>query len=569
MVSFLPTAAVITGKKLANDSPPCRAKYAWSYTSTVPYICTGWYLVKHQELLSKDVWITGTSMCVFTYIWYKIPASVQFLFTGGTQTEIRQEPLNENYILSSWDSDMEPAVSGWGCKTACHSGGTSGVATRRALSSWGGKRDAAFHSWGGRKRSHEPTAVAVGGSKRRPAFSSWGGKRDPSFGSLGDKGDAFAISILSSKDEPAFRTWGSESAPLSTLNPKQDTAFSSVDAKSDPALNIFDYREYPALSIVRSNYKPTPAVSIAGSKRAFSSWGGKRGLAFGSWGGKRDLAFGSWGGKTGAVTPEWEHASDHARGGKRGFDGDERETRSFSGWSGKWNLISGGMKEAVDELGKRRFSSWGGKRDMTQTKEIGSGDVEEQSPADNDGSTKTSSAEGYQQLRGASGRNIQPVHENSNDVTEDPEETAVGGKSHSPEPAEEEQQRPGAQNVTASAIAKRSGGRPRVSKALFGPWGGKRSDVLTPALFSVLGGMHRGAGGLRLLSEWFNKRGLGRSETTGSKKWAPAPAGAVFSSWGGKRSEKFAARSTPKTGPQGSGRQYRRGADFYSWGGKR
>jgi hypothetical protein len=351
--------------------------------------------------------------------------------------------------------------------------------------------------------------------------------------------------------------WGSESAPpFSILNPKKDTVFSGLDAKSDPALRILGKHEYPEFSILRSNYKPKPALNFLGSKRAFSSWGGKRNTE----------------------TPELEHNSEYARGaqlstwgGKRGFDGEERETRSSSSWGGKQNLISGGMKEDVQELGKRRFSSWGGKRDTTQTEEIGPGNEEEQSSADEDrkdASTKTSSAEGYRQLLEEFGRKMKLVHDNNNEVKGNPEETGGGENSQSSESEEEDQRQLDGQNATESAITKRSEARARVSKALFGPWGGKRSHVPPASLFSVLGRMHS-VGGLRLLSELFNKRGHARSETPGSKKWGPSPAGTVFSSWGGKRSDKLVGRNMPKTQPQGSGRQYRRGADFYSWGGKR
>jgi hypothetical protein len=66
-----------------------------------------------------------------------------------------------------------------------------------------------------------------------------------------------------------------------------------------------------------------------------------------------------------------------------------------------------------------------------------------------------------------------------------------------------------------------------------------------------------------------SKRGGYRNVFLGSKKWDPSSAGAVFSSWGGKRSVKLTGQNTLKIPPQGIGRQFRRGADFYSWGGKR
>jgi hypothetical protein len=47
------------------------------------------------------------------------------------------------------------------------------------------------------------------------------------------------------------------------------------------------------------------------------------------------------------------------------------------------------------------------------------------------------------------------------------------------------------------------------------------------------------------------------------------PSRVSWISWGDKRSIKLAGQNTLKIPPQGTGKQFRREADFYSWGGER
>lgn len=434
-------------------------------------------------------------------------------YSDGALTETREGPQSEDY------GGRQAAVSDWGWKRA-----SVAAERRRAFSSWGGKRAPAFQTWGGKKSGEQGPALTVVDSKRRPAFSSWGGKRDASLNSFGDVRGILAFGILNSAEEPAFRMWDTQTAPrFSILNPKKDTVLGGLGVNSEQALRMLSNPEYPALNILRNNDKARSPVDVIGSKRAFSSWGGKR---------------------------------NADRDGQK---------RRFSSWGGKRNLISGGIDDVEDPI-KRRFSSWGGKRDTTQTEEVGPGNVEQQSSADEeskDTNTEDPLAERYLQLVEQFGRKIKLLHDNNNnEVKVASEDTEAAENVQASEP-DEEYQKLAAQNGTESVIRKRSQGSTRVGKALFGPWGGKRTLLL-----SVLAGMHRDDSS-RLFPDMFDKRGSDRRETLGLKKWGSSPPGVIFSSWGGKRSGKVTGRNMPNMPPQGAGRQFRRGADFYSWGGKR
>jgi hypothetical protein len=53
MDTGVPTLGVKRPKREANHSPPSRAeiKNGWSYTSTPPYVCIAWCLIKHEGQL--------------------------------------------------------------------------------------------------------------------------------------------------------------------------------------------------------------------------------------------------------------------------------------------------------------------------------------------------------------------------------------------------------------------------------------------------------------------------------------------------------------------------------------
>jgi hypothetical protein len=379
---------------------------------------------------------------------------------------------------------------------------------------------------------------------------------------------------LGSKTEPAY----------SILSPERDTAFSIWSSESDPAFNILATHDYPAFSILGNNYQSMPAFSILGSTRegAFSNEGGKRDSAFYPWGGKRDPSFYPWGGKKDltfsnggektdplfsssgdkrdAEIPDWEHKTEVTK----------RRAR-FSSW-GRERFVDGDKHE------KRRFSSWGGKRGMTkpevlEEKHPENGTVHAKEEQDSgaeeikDAGTNSSPAESYQKLlddvvgkiqlwsknidedKGKSGSNVETSE--SEERNQNNHRNAVGPPEFS-------------SFVTKRSVP-RTSGKNRVGKA-FSPWGGKRSHVPS-SLFAILGSMRRpDSPGL---SDLLSKRGGYRHMSLGSKKWDPSEAGAVFSSWGGKRSVKLAGHNALKVPPQSIGRQFRRGADFYSWGGKR
>jgi hypothetical protein len=364
------------------------------------------------------------------------------------------------------------------------------------------------------------------GSKRRPVFSSWGGKRD-----------IFASGISGSKTEPAF--W--------ILNPKPDTETNTLGAISDPAFRIMGNHDYAPFGILGKSYEP-----ILGNK--MDSWGGKRDPAFYSWGGKRD-----------AEIPNWEHKYESTKrgaqfsswGGKRDFHGDENEKRDFSNWGGKRNYICDITKEDAEETGKREAHEENSARNgTTNCKEE---QVEERKEA-------------YRRLLEELDSKTKLGSGNSKEFMGNSEETEAECNTDTCQPDSDNELDEGDVNTgVPGAILKRSytsvSERPREGKALFSPWGGKRSHE-SPSLFSILGSMHTWHDP-PLLSDLFKKRGSAHHETPGFKKWGSSPAGAVFSSWGGKRSDNLTGRNKHKTPPQGTGRQLRRGADFYSWGGKR
>lgn len=451
-----------------------------------------------------------------------------------------------------------------------------GTAWRRAFNSWGGKRNPAFHSWGG-KRSN-PFAV-LGNSR------SWGARTDPSLGS--EKGPAFTVvgsrryvpAILSIAEEPMVAVLSSNTKPaLSTLRPKRDTAFVIWDDKSKPAFKIPNNHGNPTLTILETVDKTAP---VYGKRyRAFSSWGGKRASVFSSWGGKRDVE-----------RPDWE---DQAKFFRRGpqfsiwdgntyFDDDTQEKRGFSSWGGKRNLISDDVTGLTDETSKRRYSSWGGKRDATkieqnlQNSAITKNSEAEYGPWQSDkersnASIQTSLIAAYQQLLKNTDCKMQlRCEDNDSRKGNGEEKEARPGTETSLSAAEDqnsgssELHGENADHELLGTVMKRSdstvSGRTRVGKALFKPWGGKRSQVL-PSLVSILGNMHRVDGLL-------NKRASTQYESVGSKKWGQSPSSAVFSSWGGKRSRKFTGHNIQTAPTQNIGRQFRRAAEFYSWAGKR
>jgi hypothetical protein len=450
-------------------------------------------------------------------------------------------------------------------------------------------------------KSVQLPAFTLLGSKRLPTFSSWGGKRDPPAFIIPTSTDGKVFRILDSKTEPAY----------SILSPERNTAFSNWNTNGDRTFNILASRDYPALRISGSNYQSAPAFSVLGNERhsafssaggkrdpAFYSWGGKREsvlnswsgkkkAAFSSWGGKKDLPFSNWREKTGPVfssfnykgdaeTPDWERKPEEDT--KRGV--------GFSVWD-RERFVDGDGHE------KRRVSGWGGKRDMTKSEELqgkhsGNGTVHSIEKKDtrvsDEGEIKdviaqSSSAETHQKLLdnfdgkillGTKNNNEGMRNSGEDTVTFESEERKQ--KNHNTEISEENavDSREIDSAEIPSFVTKRSvpplSGKNRVGKA-FSPWGGKRSHA-PASLFSILESMQR-PDSPGLLSDMLSKRGGYHHVFLGSKKWDPSSAGAVFSSWGGKRSAKLAGQNTLQIPPQGIGRQFRRGADFYSWGGKR
>jgi hypothetical protein len=390
---------------------------------------------------------------------------------------------------------------------------------------------------------------------------------------------SYAPAVLTITHDPTVAVLSSQSKPaLSTLRPKRDTAFVIWDDKSNSAFKIPNHHDNPTLTILETTEKTIP---VYGKRyRGFNSWGGKRASVFSSWGGKRDVE-----------TPAWE---DQAKFFRRGpqfsswdgnmyFDDDTQEKRGFSSWGGKRNLISDDVTELIDEMSKRRYSSWGGKRDTTKIEQnlqnsvITKNSGAEHGPWQSDkerrnASVHTSSVAAYQQLLKNAECKMQFKCEDNDRRKGNGEEKEARPESETSLPAAEDQNSrsselhgENADHELLDAVMKRSdtnaNGRTRVGKALFKPWGGKRSQVL-PSLASILGSMHRVDGLL-------NKRAGTQYESLGSKKWSQSPSSAVFSSWGGKRSRKLTGHNIQNVPTQSIGRQFRRAAEFYSWAGKR
>ncbi|KAJ9598969.1 hypothetical protein L9F63_010563 [Diploptera punctata] len=517
--------------------------------------------------------------------------------------------------------DTHPLLNSWGGKSN-PTFSTSSSEGNPAFTLLGNKRQSSFHSWGGKRDPafnllsghQEPAFKIIGGGNNEPAFSIIPDKTEPAFKILGNH-DFPAFSVLSDKYEPAFSVLAEKRSPaFNSWGGKRDPAFNSWGGKRDPAFNSWGGKRDPAFNSWGG--KRDPAFNSWGGKRdpAFNSWGGKRDPAFNSWGGKRDAAFSSWGGKRN------EEISDLSKrdskfsswGGKRDSDGDEK--RSFSSWGGKRDL---------SDSPKRSFSSWGGKRtaatqteeenhrdNSTGAKEVTDDEIhpdqfkekedeeekdkeepnvevnESDKEEDNRKHLGTQTSLDFQQFLQEFDNKMQLDDEQKQENNLDEKEVAGGettetsGKvdinmDHEAIGMDEKYidttntEEKGVGTSDSLVISKRNTARSgtRISKAMFNPWGGKRNSK-TQSLFSVLASMSRGVGRSDgFLSDLLYKRGSSRHSSLGSKKWGQASSGAVFSSWGGKRSDK--ASNLRKLSPQNMGRQYRRGADFYSWGGKR
>jgi hypothetical protein len=397
--------------------------------------------------------------------------------------------------------------------------------------------------------------------KRLPAFSSWGGKRDlPAF------------SILTSTDGEPLRTVDSKLEPVnSILSPERDTLVSMWATDNEPVSNLLASHDHPAFTIAGDNCLSTPIFGVLGNKRdsASSDEGGKRDPAFYSWGGKRDSASSPWGGKKGLAFSNW----------------DEKAGSLFSDLSAKGDVEVPNW-ELEPEVTKRgnRFLGWGAKRDVIKSEDFEERHRENDTVHSNTipdlrelvmrdakyGDARSSPAEAHDRFPGdLDGRVQLAILDNtrSGDKAK-PEDDVATAKS-------EEGGRTNHQNEVGirelpGLIAKRSAPRAsannRVGKA-FSPWGGKRSEV--PALLFGDWRSMQGPHSPWSLSDWLSKRGNYRHLSLGSKKWDPSSVGTVFSSWGGKRSVKPTEQNMLKLPPQKTGRQFRRGADFYSWGGKR
>lgn len=389
----------------------------------------------------------------------------------------------------------------------------------------------------------------------------------------------YVPAILSITDEPTVAVLSSKTKPaFSTLRPKRDTTFVVWEDKSNPAFKIPNNHDNPTLTILEAAGKTTP---VYGKRyRAFNSWGGKRASVFSSWGGKRDVE-----------KPEWEDQAKFFRRGPQiySWDGnmyfdDTQEKRGFSSWGGKRNWISDDVSGLTDGMSKRRYSSWGGKRDTTkieqnlQNSDITKNSEAEHGPRQSDKERRNASiqtslvAEAYQQLLKNADCKMEFRCEDNGRRKGNGEEKEARPESETSLPAAEDQNSrsielhgENSDHELLGTVMKRSdttvSGRTRVGKALFKPWGGKRSQAL-PSLVSILGSMHRVDGLL-------NKRASTQYESHGSKKWSQSPSSALFSSWGGKRSRKLTGHNIQNAPTQNIGRQLRRAAEFYSWAGKR
>jgi hypothetical protein len=479
-------------------------------------------------------------------------------FTEGAHTEAedpRKDYAHNQLISSSWGGKRATPFS------------VVGAAWRRAFNSWGGKRNPAFNSWGGKRAN----SFSVQGNSR-----SWEVRTDPP--SLGSEKMPAAFSIVGSRRYPPAILSIADEPTFTVLSRKTKPAFSIWDSKSKTAFKMLASHDYPVIRILGTTSKATPAYS-------------KRYRAFSNWGGKRASVFSSWGGKRGAEIPDWDQQAKFFKrgpqfsswGGKRYADGDTPEKRGFSSWGGKRNLILDDITEGTDEMGKRRFSSWSGKSDTIKIEQNlenspstknsnGEHDPWQSDKEIRNASTLTSLVEAYQQLPKNSDCKIQFRCGDNYRRKGNGEGTAAEPDRDTPDPAAKDQNSHNsdihgqhAEREFLSTVMKRSNsatsGRNRVGKALFKPWGGKRSHVL-PSVVSILGSMRRVDGLL-------NKRASTQYESLGSKKWDPSLFAAVFSSWGGKRSDRLIGNTIQKVPPQSIGRQFRRGTEFYSWGGRR
>ncbi|XP_069699246.1 uncharacterized protein [Periplaneta americana] len=540
---------------------------------------------------------------------------------GGKRSNSFSIVSNRHPLFNSWGGGSEPSFNVLSRDEGPAFRVVSGK-RRPSFNSWGGKRDASFSSWGGKRNPafsilgssssedppfsiiggvDQPAFSIVGGEKRLPAFSSWGGKRDPAFKILGNH-EYPAFSVLGNNYEPAF----------SIIPSKRDSPFSSWGGKRDPAFSSWGGKRDPS----------------------FNSWGGKRDPAFSSWGGKRDdtvspwqqvtkkgAQFSSWGGKRDS---EEGKRSFSSWGGKRGDDSVDGSKRSFSSWGGKRSPSGEGEHNATSCCDGTQTSVHIDDRQDASTQTSLSSDAYQKLLEEFDSKIQLENGDGSHgdengvqgveevEMDGENSKGTQtsePEEEKSENHQEEEEEKAENGNQEEEDEAEKEEEEnahteeevpegevansheelpdissdhePATADKSVgtselSSVIKRTAsgntaGRTRISKALFSPWGGKRSyNKLPPSLLTVLGSMHKGGASRSnsLLSDLLNKRGNSRLNVLGAKKWGQAPPGAVFSSWGGKRSDKFSRRNLHKAQSQNVGRQYRRGADFYSWGGK-
>jgi len=401
---------------------------------------------------------------------------------------------------------------------------------------------------------------------------SLGSDKEPAFTVVGSR--MYVPAVLSIADEPTVAVLSSKTKPeLSNLRSKRDTAFVIWDDKSKPAFKVPNNHDNPTMTILETVDKTTPAYGKR--YRAFSNWGGKRASVFSSWGGKRDVEMPDWEDRAGVFRRGPQYSTWD---GNMYFDDDTQEKRSFSSWGGKRNLISDDVTGLIDEMNKRRYSSWGGKRDTTKIEpNLQNSAITEQGPWHSDkerrnASIQTSLAAAYQQLLNSVDCKMQFRCEDNDRRKGNGEENEARPESETSLPAAEGQNSrsseihgENAEHEPLNTVMKRSettvSGRTRVGKALFKPWGGKRSLVL-PSLASILGNMHR-------MDGFLIKRASNQYESLGSKKWSQSPSSAVFSSWGGKRSRKLTGQSIQNAPTQSIGRQFRRGPEFYSWAGKR
>ncbi|KAK7443980.1 hypothetical protein BaRGS_00040435 [Batillaria attramentaria] len=266
-------------------------------------------------------------------------------------TEKRYSPVvsvDSRRAFSSWAGKRSVDVPGWGAfpKQRDFFGieRPSDFTKRAAFSAWAGKRSsddlsdletalkrAAFSAWAG-KRSDPYDDVM-----KRAAFSAWAGKRSSFDDELNDSGDESAAFFDWPEKRAAFNAWAGKRKRLI-----KRAAFSAWQGKrndnSGPALSTTD-DESKVLNadVMKNDVISIDDVKNESDKRApFSAWAGKR-APFSAWAGKR-APFSAWAGK---------RAPFSAWAGKRA---------PFSAWAGKRAPFSAWA-------GKRApFSAWAGKR---------------------------------------------------------------------------------------------------------------------------------------------------------------------------------------------------------------